>query len=160
VAARYTNLHIALIIYLPFVSSTFSINSTETPPREQVRVVAAVIQRDCKLLICLRPADKRHGGLWEFPGGKVNNGETDSKAVARELSEELGVETLFVGAELFSVADAGSVFEICFLQAEIEGEPAPLEHDELAWASPSDLLSYDLAPSDRKFAAFLVGGGS
>ena len=117
-----------------------------------MRVVAAVIERDAKLLICLRPAHKRHGGLWEFPGGKVHEGETERDAVIRELREELGVETVSVGEVLFRSVDEGGVFEICFIPAVVAGEPTALEHSALAWCSRSDLLRYALAPSDRAFA--------
>jgi mutator protein MutT len=61
------------------------------------RVVAAVIQRNDQYLLCQRPAHKRHGGLWEFPGGKVHDGETDFDAISRELTEELEVGVVRVG---------------------------------------------------------------
>lgn len=119
-----------------------------------MRVVAAVIERDAKLLICLRPDHKRHGGLWEFPGGKVQVGETVREAVVRELDEELGVETLHVGDVIFSSVDEGGVFEICFIPVTIAGEPSAIEHTALAWCSHSELDGYALAPSDRAFAKF------
>ena len=62
-----------------------------------VRVIAAVVWRGDRLLVCQRPAHKRHGGLWEFPGGKVEAGESDAAAARRELREELGVEVTAVG---------------------------------------------------------------
>lgn len=117
-----------------------------------IRVVAAVITRADKLLICLRPPHKRHGGTWEFPGGKVEPGETDFEAVRRELAEELGVQVLSVGPVEFSRADAGSSYLIDFLSAEIEGEPVCHEHVELAWVSDDDLASMRLAPADREYA--------
>lgn len=121
-----------------------------------MRVVAAVIERDSKLLICLRPTHKRHGGLWEFPGGKVHDGETDKEAVARELMEELGVETVSVEEVLFTSIDEGGVFEILFIPALITGEPTALEHADLAWCSRSELPRFPLAPSDRAFAQFVA----
>jgi len=63
-----------------------------------IRVLASVIERDQKLLVCRRPVHKRHGGLWEFPGGKVQKGESDLEAARRELREELAVEVTGVGA--------------------------------------------------------------
>ena len=71
-------------------------------------VLAAVIQRGTSYLVCRRPADKRHGGLWEFPGGKLELGETHFDAAKRELREELGVRALSVGDVMFSVTDPGS----------------------------------------------------
>ena len=122
-----------------------------------IRVVAAVIQRNGSYLVCERPADKRHGGLWEFPGGKLELGETLEDAVRRELVEELGVVAHPAGTVLYSIQDPGSAFVIEFLPVEIEGEPQCLEHAALAWVKVCDLLAMDLAPSDRRFVEFLQG---
>ena len=61
-----------------------------------IRVLASVIQRHDRFLVCRRPLHKRHGGLWEFPGGKVKDGETDLEVARRELAEELGVHVTAV----------------------------------------------------------------
>jgi mutator protein MutT len=119
------------------------------------RVVAAVVRRGEQLLVCQRPAHKRHGGLWEFPGGKCEPGESDADATARELHEELGVRTRAVGAPLFTAHDDGSPFEIVFLPVEIDGEPVAHEHEALYWGAPETLLTLPLAPSDRRFVEFL-----
>lgn len=116
-----------------------------------IRVVAAVIQRGDTLLVCQRPHHKRHGGLWEFPGGKCEPGEPDVDAIARELAEELGVQVASVGTELFAVADEGSPYVIAFLPVAIAGEPTCLEHAALAWDESARLLQLPLAPSDRRF---------
>jgi mutator protein MutT len=120
-----------------------------------IRVLAAVVQRDGRYLICQRPLNKRHGGLWEFPGGKCEPGETDVDAARRELREELGVAVIEVGAELFAVHDAGSPFLIAFVPVSFDGEPACLEHLALAWETPQALDDYALAPSDRAFVDWL-----
>jgi mutator protein MutT len=117
----------------------------------KIRVVAAVIERDSRFLVCERPPQKRHGGLWEFPGGKVEPGETDFEAVQRELREELGVAVIGTGPVDFSINDLGSNFVIEFLPVEIEGEPICLEHTELAWVAENELLAFPLAPSDRQY---------
>jgi mutator protein MutT len=119
-----------------------------------IRVLAAVIERGGLLLVCQRARHKRHGGLWEFPGGKVEPGESDLEAARRELDEELGVRVTSVGAVALSVADPGSDFVIEFLPVEIEGEPVCHEHAALAWAEEDRLLDFALAPSDRHYAAF------
>jgi mutator protein MutT len=124
----------------------------------KIRVVASVISRDRSVLVCLRPAHKRHGNLWEFPGGKIEAGETDFEAVRRELAEELGVDVLSVGAVEYSVADAGSRFVIEFLPVEISGEPVCLEHAELAWVTDEELQEMALAPSDREYARWRLAG--
>jgi mutator protein MutT len=116
-----------------------------------IRVVAAVVERDGRYLVCLRPRDKRHGGLWEFPGGKIEAGESISNAVAREVTEELQVTITRTGDVLFSSGDPNSPFLILFVAAVIDGEPIAVEHDQLAWCHPEELLSLALAPSDRQF---------
>jgi 8-oxo-dGTP pyrophosphatase MutT (NUDIX family) len=119
-----------------------------------IRVLASVIQRNDRLLVCRRPVYKRHGGLWEFPGGKVKYGESDLEAVRRELWEELGVQVQDVGPVEFSVRDPGSDFVIEFLPVIIQGIPRCLEHEALAGEEEEVLLSYDLAPSDRRSVEF------
>lgn len=121
----------------------------------KIRVVAAVIQREGRYLLCQRPAHKRHGGLWEFPGGKLEPGESPEAAAHRELREELGVTARWVGPQTFTIGDGPSDFVIEFHPAGIEGEPRCLEHSALRWVAPEDLPGMDLAPSDRLFVEFL-----
>lgn len=128
-------------------------------PVHKIRVVAAVAERGGRFLVCRRPAHKRHGGLWEFPGGKLEPGESPQAAARRELAEELGVEVLSCGGRLFVVEDPGSDFVIEFHAVAFRGEPACLEHSELAWASVPALLALELAPSDRRFSLFLRDNG-
>ena len=116
-----------------------------------IRVLAAVIQKDDRLLVCQRPRYKRHGGLWEFPGGKVKDGESDLEAARRELLEELGVHVTEVGPVELSVQDPGSEFVIEFLPVSIQGEPQCLEHEALAWKREEELPALELAPSDRRY---------
>lgn len=125
------------------------------PVAPTVRVLAAVIRRGDRYLVCQRPAHKRHGGLWEFPGGKLEPGETDEEAAHRELREELGVEVVGVGSTLHVVPDADSPFLIAFVPVQIAGEPACLEHSALAWGGAEGLQRLALAPSDRKFVEWM-----
>ena len=90
---------------------------------EKVRVIASVIARDSNYLICKRPLHKRHGGLWEFPGGKIRDGESNLDAARRELGEELHAEVVRVGGQLFTAMDPGSPYSIEFVEVEIKGEP-------------------------------------
>src|SRR5690606_12631580 len=117
----------------------------------KTRVIAAVISRGNRLLVSRRPPHKRHGGLWEFPGGKLDPGESDADAIRRELREELGVEVTSVGEEEFAVADPGSQFIIAFIPIAIVGEPQCIEHTEHVWATLGELGELELAPSDREF---------
>lgn len=121
-----------------------------------IRVLAAVVWRENRLLVCERPPHKRHGGLWEFPGGKVEPSESNLEAVRRELAEELGVSVVRVGKIQFSIQDPGSDFLIEFVTTEIEGDPKCLEHAAISWVKVEELQSLALAPSDRKFALFLL----
>jgi len=123
-----------------------------------IRVLAAVIERNGRYLICQRPLHKRHGGLWEFPGGKLEAGESDAHAAHRELREELGVRVTSVGKELFGIREQGAPFHIAFVEVEVEGEPSCLEHTAIQWAAPSELLDFALAPSDQRFAERITGG--
>jgi mutator protein MutT len=121
-----------------------------------IRVVAAVIRRGEDLLVCQRPSEKRHGGLWEFPGGKCEAGETDVDALRRELREELGVELASAGEPTFELRDQGSRFLIVFIPVAIRGEPQCHEHVAMRWGRPDALVSLPLAPSDREFVVRLL----
>lgn len=123
-----------------------------------IPVLAAVVRRDDRYLICQRPAHKRHGGFWEFPGGKLEDGESDLDAARRELREELDVFVTETKSALFSIRDPGSAFVIAFVPTTIEGEPVTLEHTALRWANLNELALLELAPSDRRFVEFLLGG--
>lgn len=131
-------------------------SETNTRTTTTTRVIAAVVRRDGRYLLCRRPAHKRHGGLWEFPGGKLEPGESIVEATRRELAEELGVEVRAVGELLHSAHDPGSAFVIEFHPVEIEGDPRCLEHAALAWVSVGELPAYALAPSDREFVRHLL----
>ncbi len=116
-----------------------------------VDVVAAVIRRGPLVLVCQRPAHKRHGGLYEFPGGKCNDDESMSQAIARELREELGVVVSHVGQVLHSIHDPGSAFVIHFTDVRIEGTPLAIEHSDLRWVTLHEAMALELAPSDLRF---------
>jgi 8-oxo-dGTP diphosphatase len=120
-----------------------------------IPVLAAVIRRDDRYLVARRPPDKRHGGLWEFPGGKVLEGESMLAAAARELDEELGLAVVSLGRRLFTVEDAGSSFVIEFYETDATGIPRALEHTELGWFTVAELAEMDLAPADAHFVRML-----
>lgn len=116
-----------------------------------IEVVCGVIEdgRGC-FLACLRPQGKHLGGLWEFPGGKVEPGESREAALIRELREELGVEVK-VGAALDPVPwsyDRGDIRLLPFLCVIIGGHPHPIEHERLCWCAPRDFQTLKWAPAD------------
>jgi len=127
-------------------------------PSPTIPVVAAVIERDGRYLVGRRPRHKRHGGLWEFPGGKVHEGESDARAVARELSEELALTLETLGALLHQGRDPGSPYLIRFVSAEVSGEPRAMEHESIGWFTPAELRDLELAPSDEHFVQSALKG--
>ena len=123
--------------------------------KDRIRVVAAVIQRDGRFLVCQRSHLKRHGGLWEFPGGKIELSETIEAAAERELKEELALEVTGIGRTLLIQMDPGSPVQIEFVEVFAEGDPRALELEEVRWVLPSELELIPLAPTDEVFAASL-----
>lgn len=113
-------------------------------------VVAALIWREGKFLICRRPPHKARGLLWEFVGGKVEAGETKQQALVRECREELGIE-VSVG-EVFTQVEhvyPDLTVRLTLFHAEIaEGEPRLLEHVELRWIAPAEIPQFDFCPAD------------
>ena len=125
-----------------------------------VPVVCAIILRGARILLAQRPPDKKLGGLWEFPGGKIESGESAEEALHRELQEELGctvrIKTML--ASIVHAYDWGCIELIPFVCELAAGsaEPHAHEHSALVWVESSDLGSYELAPADVPVAAGLV----
>ena len=118
-------------------------------------VVAALIWQDDKFMICQRPAHKARGLLWEFVGGKVEQGETKEQALIRECQEELAV-TLSVGDIFMDVVHEYpdlTVHLTLFNAAIAEGEPQMLEHNDIKWIKPSESPSYEFCPADEEILA-------
>ena len=116
---------------------------------EAIEVVAAVIERDGKLLITRRPEGSRLSGLWEFPGGKPKPGETFEQALRREIDEELGAE-VSVGERIETIEwqYPDKRVRLVFFRCDVRGEPRPLEGQEMAWVTPADLARYEFPPAD------------
>lgn len=121
-------------------------------------VTAAVIYNDKKVLITRRAADEKHAGWWEFPGGKVEDGETSEACLRRELMEELGVNALIgdLLAESIFRYETGAIRLLAYRAEIISGEIRLSVHDECRWVSAEELLQFKLLPADRPIAEKLA----
>lgn len=117
-----------------------------------VEVVAALIWKKDRFMICQRPAHKGNGLLWEFVGGKVEPGETKEKALIRECREELAI-TVSVGEKFMDVVHQypDALVHLTLFHASIaEGVPHLLEHVDLQWITPEEISNYSFCPADKE----------
>ncbi len=120
-------------------------------------VVAALIRRGDHFLICRRPENKARPLLWEYPGGKVEEGETRAEALRRECREELDI-SLRVGRPVMDVNHVypDLTIHLTLLEGEIEaGEPRMLEHCDLKWITAEELDGFPFCPADEEINAYL-----
>ena len=118
-------------------------------------VVAALIWKNNKFMICQRPAHKARGLLWEFVGGKVEPGETKEQALIRECQEELDI-LLSVGDVFMDVIHEYpdiTVHLTLFNATIADGEPQKLEHNDIQWIMSSEIPNYDFCPADEEILA-------
>ncbi|WP_109259597.1 (deoxy)nucleoside triphosphate pyrophosphohydrolase [Hyphobacterium indicum] len=124
-----------------------------------VLLVAACALRDAdgRVMLAQRPAGKALAGKWEFPGGKVEAGETPEQTIVRELREELGIEPCESCLQPFAFAshpyEAFHLVMPLFICRRWDGFISPQEGQKIAWTMPARLLDFDLAPADRPLAA-------
>lgn len=117
-----------------------------------LEVVAAMIRDGEKFLICQRPEGKNCAFGWEFPGGKIEAGETKAQALIRECREELAV-ILEVSRELADVVHdyPGFSIHLTLMEATVaEGTPMPLEHNDIRWIAAEEISNYSFCPADQK----------
>jgi 8-oxo-dGTP diphosphatase len=126
-------------------------------------VVAALITRNSKLLVCQRKRNDTHPLQWEFPGGKVEPGESLAEALTRELREELGVSAT-IGAEVHRTRhryrELPDDLLLIFFLATIEDSALlqNLQFEKYEWADPSLLRNYDFLPADKDLVESLARG--
>jgi 8-oxo-dGTP diphosphatase len=122
-------------------------------------VAAALIDAQGRVLVQQRPAGKQHAGLWEFPGGKIEPGETPPAALVRELAEELGirVDPAALTALTFASEPAGErqLILLLYRVAQWQGEPRALEAAALRWVTPAALRTLPMPPADTPLVAVL-----
>jgi 8-oxo-dGTP diphosphatase len=123
-------------------------------------VAAAFVDPQSRVLIAQRPLNKQLGGLWEFPGGKVEAGERPDDALIREVREELDVEVERAALEPLAFAshayDEFHLLMPLYIVRRWRGEPRAVEAPALAWASPLDLRTYAMPPADEPLVEALV----
>lgn len=120
---------------------------------------AALVDADGRVLLARRPAGKSMAGFWEFPGGKIDGGETPEQALVRELAEELGID---VGQSCLAPLcfashdyDRFHLLMPVFVLRKWTGKISPREGQELAWVAPARLASYPMPPADLPLVAIL-----
>lgn len=121
-------------------------------------VSAGIVVRDGRIMLCQRRPGDRMGLKWEFPGGKLESGESPQQALERELREELAIETRTgrIFDVRYEVSGDRSLLLLFFRSEILTGEPQPIECNAIEWARPDDLTQYDLAPSDLEVARRLA----
>jgi 8-oxo-dGTP diphosphatase len=127
--------------------------------RRKIRVVGAMLERDGKYLITQRSARATLPLLWEFPGGRVEPGETDEEALARELREEMGIEVA-VGTRVIHVEHAYENYDIDFCVYRCQHIGGQIQHtgvQDHRWVSPQELDNYEFPAADEKTIAKLLG---
>jgi A/G-specific adenine glycosylase len=132
---------------------------TKRKPLPHYDVTAAVIRRNGRILIAQRPLGGRLGGLWEFPGGKAEPGESLKQCLRREITEELGIR-IKVGKQITSIDHAYTHFKITLHAFECElvsGKPQALQVQDFKWVRMSELKRYAFAKTDLRIISAIVG---
>ncbi len=122
-------------------------------------VAVALIDVDGRVLLAERPEGKSMAGLWEFPGGKVHDGETPEAALIRELKEELGIDVTASCLAPFTFASHGypefHLLMPLYVCRKWHGSVTPREGQRLAWVRPNRLADYAMPPADKPLVAML-----
>lgn len=142
-------------------SRSIRIDYGHTNVRKQISVVAAVIVRDGAVLCAQRGPSDSLAGYWEFPGGKIEPGESPAAALKREIAEELEC-IVNVGAEVTTTThayDFGDVKLTTFWCRLVSGEPNLTEHAEVRWVAPQKLRELEWAPADLPAMRMIVARG-
>lgn len=137
-----------------------AIDRTVKQPPRVLSVVAAVIEEHDHFLLTRRQSGVPLAGMWEFPGGKIDPGETDQSALVRELREELDV-TVDVHERMFHIRHpyADRTIELSFYRCALTGTPRPLLGQKMRWVPRSELASLGFPPADTEFIALLTRAG-
>jgi 8-oxo-dGTP diphosphatase len=125
-----------------------------------VKVTAAILVKDNRILIAKRGPDDRLADKWEFPGGKIESHETPEQCLKREMKEEFDIDVSvgeYLGSSIYHY-DHISIELLAFRTHWNAGEIDLKDHDEFQWISPEELAGFDFAPADRFFIEKLRNG--
>lgn len=124
-----------------------------------IKVVAGILKKDDKILIARKREGKPLAGLWEFPGGKIEQDETPEESLVRELMEEMEIKISvkgYVGKSIYDYGN-GKVVELLGYTAEIiEGDIVLTDHDKYIWVTLSEINNYNLAPADTPLVEKMI----
>jgi 8-oxo-dGTP diphosphatase len=142
-------------------STIYNLECPMTVQRVPIVLVAAaaLVDRDNRVLLAQRPVGKSMAGLWEFPGGKVEAGETPEEALVRELMEELHIDVCLTCLAPYTFAshryETFHLLMPLYICRNWEGDLAPREGQAIAWVRPQRLSDYPMPPADAPLIPFL-----
>ncbi len=124
-----------------------------------LEVVAAMIKDGEKFMLCRRPAHKARALQWEFPGGKIETGETAAEALMRECREEMDIEIACEAEYMDLVHEYPDLtVHLHLIPCRIvSGEPQKIEHSDILWVTLEEAAAFDLCPADRIFIERMMG---
>lgn len=128
---------------------------------DTIKVVCGIIFRNNQILICRRKPEKALGGFWEFPGGKVEEGEEHKQTLARELMEELGMQVSVLDhyVTIIHQYEKFTIELIAFTCHYLSASLTMLDHDAIEWVDPRQLLNWNLAAADIPIAQKIAKDG-
>ncbi|HZH83291.1 MAG TPA: (deoxy)nucleoside triphosphate pyrophosphohydrolase [Phototrophicaceae bacterium] len=131
----------------------------KAPLRPAISVIAGLIFRNKRVLICQRSENTTSGLKWEFPGGKIENRESETDALRRELKEELAIEireSEFFSGYTYSYEGGPTVFLRFHWVKSFEGEPQNIVFEQISWVEIDDLIKFDFLEGDRRLIMEII----
>ena len=131
----------------------------KAPSRPPISVIAGLIVRNKRVLICQRSENTAVGLKWEFPGGKIENRENETDALRRELKEELAIEireSEFFSGYTYSYEDGPTVFLRFHRVKSFEGDPQNIVFEQISWVEIDDLIKFDFLEGDRRLIMEII----